>query len=272
MSARPDEPLTPEQTRAREALLSLTSAAPSPAFEARLRAQFTRGAFGERAPREGVRPGSGSWVVPALAWAACLAIAVLAFDRGPAWEVSRTSGSGVVLVGGRLIPIADTGALTAALAHGGRVRAPAEGELELVAPGQLAVHLAKGSDVVLPPAPGRWFRRAARAEVRDGEAFVTTGRGFHGASLTVATSEAMVEVVGTTFAVLRHGEGTCVCVMEGRVRVGAVGEAPVEVEAGTRRFCYPRASGRPSESAPILEYSEHALHELQSGTADRLGR
>jgi len=274
MTAHDEDRLSPQEARVRAALLALPAAEADPAYRSRLRAQFTSGAIEAAGPAvKRLPPRAGtSWFAPALAAAACLAFVLVTFDRGPAWQVTRVRGAGTVLVGDRMVELSDAAGLSAALARGGRVRLPADGELEIVAPGSMAIDLARGSDVVVPPAPGRWFRRSARAEVKTGEAFITTGRDFHGARLTVTTEEATVEVVGTTFAVLRHEEGTCVCVMEGRVIVGAAGEEAVEVGAGLRRFCYPRALARASESAPILDYSVHALHELRASTARLLDR
>ncbi len=274
MTPHEDDPLTPEQDRVRVAVRALPAAEADTEFRARLRAQFTRGAFA------GVQPtivplslrARPVWLGTALAVAAGLVLGVMLFNQGPAWQIARVRGEGTVLVGDRMLSLRDVRNLTAALAHGGRVRLPADAELDLVAPGAIAMTLSSGSDVDVPRAPGRWFQRNAHAVVRAGETYITTGRRFHGAHLTVTTDEARVEVVGTTFAVLRHEEGTCVCVMEGKVLVGAVGEPPSEVGAGVRRFCYPRALGLPSESAPILESSEHALHALRSSTTRLLER
>ena len=274
MTAHDGDGLTPEQEGARAALLALPTAESDAAFRARLRTQFTTGTLIEQQPSIVSLPGrSGpAWLGAGLAVAAGLVLAVMLFNQGPDWQVTRVRGQGTVLVGERMLSLTDRGNLNAALAHGGRVRLPADAELDLVAPGAMAMTLAAGSDVEVPRAPGRWFLRNAHAVVRSGETYITTGRRFHGAHLTVTTEEARVEVVGTTFAVLRHEEGTCVCVMEGKVRVGGVGEAPVEVAAGVRRFCYPRALGRPSESAPILESSEHTLHALRTSAARQLDR
>lgn len=274
MTPHDDDRLTPEQERARAALRALPTAEPEAAFRARLREQFTRGALAGAQPAIlplPVRTGPG-WLGTALAVAAGLVLGVMLFNQGPAWQIARVRGEGTVLVGDRMLSLRDVANLNAALARGGRVRLPADAEIDLVAPGAIAMTLSAGSDVEVPRTPGRWFQREAQAVVRAGETFFTTGRGFHGAHLTVATEEARVEVVGTTFAVLRHEEGTCVCVMEGKVRVGAIDETPVEVGAGVRRFCYPRALGLPSESAPILESSEHALHALRASTARLLER
>jgi len=274
MTPYDDDRLTPEQDRVRAVLLALPAAEANTEFRTRLRAQFISGALAEQQPAIVPLPARAgpAWLGAALAVAAGLVLGVMLFNQGPIWQIARVRGEGTVLVGDRMLSMRDVGNLSAALARGGRVRLPADAEMDLVAPGAIAMTLSPGSDVDVPPAPGRWFQRIAHVVVRAGETYITTGRRFHGAHLTVATDEARVEVVGTTFAVLRHEEGTCVCVMEGKVLVGAVGEAPVEVGAGVRRFCYPRALGLPSESAPILESSEHALHALRSSTTRLLER
>lgn len=274
MTPHDEDLLGPGEDRVRAALLALPVIDAEPAFRARLRSQFTQGAFESQAGGVGrISPLPRSeWIGAALAVAACLVLAFLVLDRGPDWQVTRTGGQGSVLVGNRMVPLSDVATLSAALARGGRIRLPASGTLELVAPGSIAMSLAEGSEVVIPRAPGRWFGRSVRAEVRNGEAFITTGRRFSGSHLTVTTDEATVEVVGTTFAVLRHPEGTCVCVMDGRVRVSPAGESVIEVGAGLRRFCYPRGSARTSESAPILGYSEKVLHQLRDSTERLLER
>ena len=274
MTRHEEDRLAPEQDRVRAALLALPAAEADTEFRVRLRAQFTSGALAGRQSAIVELPMRTDpvWLGAALAVAAGLVLGVMLFNQGPAWQIVRVRGEGTVLVGDRMFSVNDVGNLSTALARGGRVRLPENAEMDLVAPGAIAMTLSSGSDVDVPRAPGRWFQRNALAVVRAGETFFTTGRRFHGAHLTVATDEANVEVVGTTFAVLRHEEGTCVCVMEGKVRVGATGESAVEVGAGVRRFCYPRALGKPSESAPILESSEHALHALRASTTRLLER
>jgi ferric-dicitrate binding protein FerR (iron transport regulator) len=99
------------------------------------------------------------------------------------------------------------------------------------------MQVAPGTDLTLPASAGRWFGRATRASVANGEVRITTGTGFHGARLAVETPEAMVQVTGTTLAVICEPTGTCVCVLEGSVRVAAqAGGAGVPVSEGHRRY------------------------------------
>jgi ferric-dicitrate binding protein FerR (iron transport regulator) len=82
-----------------------------------------------------------------------------------------------------------------------------------------------------------------------------------------------VRAVGTAFAVLRDPAGaTCVCVMEGRVRVneaGAAAATAVDVPAGMRRIV---EHGYSAETRPILAESVHRLHHQRDVAGARLGR
>jgi ferric-dicitrate binding protein FerR (iron transport regulator) len=89
----------------------------------------------------------------------------------------------------------------------------------------------------------------------------------------VSTPEVSVRAVGTAFAVLRDPAGaTCVCVMEGRVRVNEAGAAAanaVDVPAGMRRIVEP---GQGAETKPILDDSVHRLHHQRDVAGALLGR
>src|SRR5439155_21429600 len=100
-----------------------------------------------------------------------------------------------------------------------------------------------------PDSPRRWFRRRVEADVSAAGLPITTGCHFRGARLDIVTPSANVEISGTTVAVICEPEGTCVCVLEGRVQVGEKGGKGVAVEQGRRRFIY--NDGREPESAVI---------------------
>lgn len=271
MSER-DDITTESQARARDAVRALAPAVPDPAFRARLRGQFVAGTITPAAPRV-VR---GPWAVRPAFWvplaaAAGFALAFFTINRAPDWQVIATSGTGTVQVGSQVVPAVQREAIAALVRRGGHIRLSDDVSLDLVSPGQIAVSLAPGCDITLPPAPNRIWDRAAHADLAMGDAFFATGPHFHGASLDVTTDEANAHVVGTSFAVLRQPHGTCVCVMEGRVRVNhelTPGDV-VEVPAGLRRMCY---DDSPSETGPILKYSEHALHHLRAASQAALNR
>jgi ferric-dicitrate binding protein FerR (iron transport regulator) len=260
----------------RDAVAGRTHGRPDPAFRARLKQEFQSGRFG--APRVPVprRP----WFARPALWlpvaAGLLVVAGLVANRGPDWRVVSAHGDGSVHVGGASFAPEDDERIAAALRRGGDVRIEGAVTLDLVAPGVLAVTLAPGTSMTLPATPGRWWSRAARARVDAGDAYFSTGRGFHGARLRVSTPEVEVLAVGTAFAVLRHEQGSCVCVMEGRVRVttlsggeGREARESVVVPEGMRRLV---GVGGSAETLPILEDSVHRLHEQRSSVGSALER
>jgi len=263
-----EQPLTPEERHAREALGSVAPPRADAAFRARLKQEFATGAI---SPRRGAVL-RGPWYARPAAWlplaaAAAVAIVLSGLNRGPDWQVVSARGEGFVIVGERPVPLGHAAELAGLLRRGGRVRVPEGASLDLVVPGDIAVSLASGTDATLPAAPNRWWGRGARARVATGDAFFATGRAFHGATLDVETSELRAHVVGTTFAVLRHPEGSCVCVMEGRVQIVDLSEdedETVEIPAGMRRIC--PVSG-PDQTLPILDDSAHELHRLREQSA-----
>jgi ferric-dicitrate binding protein FerR (iron transport regulator) len=275
MSTRDDDRLGVDEERARELVRGLGVPRADAEFRARLKAEFmsgtVRGAKIVPLPASFFRRPS-FWASVASA-AAALVIAVGLGNRGPDWRVTLATGEGEVVVGERHIPLHDSGAIGAALARGGRLRLPAGSTLELVAPGELAVRMTRVTDMTLPPAPNRWFQRDVQVAVRRGDTFYSTGRAFHGARLQVRTAQAQVLVTGTSLAVLSNEDGTCVCVMEGRVGVakvdGATGAMRM-IPAG-KRYVFP-SDGSESFEDDILMYSEHALHALHGSTAKLLGR
>lgn len=264
---------TPDERAASEALRALPRPEAAPAFRARLKHGFTSGALAERPSTPVIRlpiwRRPGFW--PALAAAAAVLLFVAGpLNRGPAWRVVTSRGEGLAIVNGRPIAMAHGVEIGAELARGGRVRIPDDAVLELVASGEIAVRLSAGADADLPAPPNRWFNRSSHARMRHGDLFATTGHAFRGARLVVETDLARVFVTGTSFAVLAHEEGTCVCVMSGTVHVAAQAGPMEVVPPGERCFVYP--DRRVPSHHPVLDSSLHALHDLSAAVKDELGR
>ncbi len=273
MTNRDDEYTEAEQ-RVRDAVRAMAAERPDPEYRARIGRAFASGALKSTVPARPAFPARELGF--ALAAAAAFVVVAFAFNRGPEWRVVTASGAGSAMVDGR--PVALTAeALAPMLRRGGHVVLPDSASLELVAPGQLAVSLVGGTDAQLPPAPNRWFARHVSGRVNVGEAYIQTGRRFHGATLDMITPEANAHVTGTSLAVLRYQEdGTCVCVMQGKVAVsyeeedeGKLERETLMVPQGQRCICPPGGEAR---LGPILHTSEHALHELSGWASEALER
>ncbi len=282
------EPTSAEERDAQQALRKLSRPKADPVARARLRRSFADGSIrpglteivgDPRVP--GVAPARarvtrGPWLADRRAQlglavaAAAIAVAVLALNRPGKWTVTDTTGEGIAVVDGRAIPIDHHEELAAAMRPGARVRVPVGTEIEVASAAGLLMQLTAGTDATLPALPGRWFNRRVRGEIRTGELRITTGRSFRGAQLAIGTPEAQVEVLGTTLAVIREPHGTCVCVLEGRVRVGPTAGDMAEVESGHLRFVFNdgRAPGT-DDMRPIEREKLGMLKESRGGVLDR---
>lgn len=262
--------LTPDERKAGAAVRGLRMRGPSRALRERLQTEFMTGSITSGLDRSRMRQApviSGfpmRWARP-LVWAAAavlIAVTAIGVNRGPAWQVKSVSGSGIVVVGNLPIPLSHTEQLAAALQPGARVRIPPGATLEVMAPGQMAIVLLAGTHVEMPATPGRWFGRRVTATLASGQLRISTGPQFNGARLAIRTPEAEVTVTGTTLAVICEPHGTCVCVLEGRVDVGARGGEMSVVEEGRRRFVFNDGRGpevdemRPAERDRLGEFRD----------------
>jgi ferric-dicitrate binding protein FerR (iron transport regulator) len=276
-------PPTADEIRGREALAHLSDPPARAEFRARLAREFAAGRIAPsgrlenlapaaivedplRLPRPGVPVRRRSWREYAAGWglpaaAAAVLAAVVSLNHGEPWRVVATTGEGIAIVDGRPMPLSHDAEMAASLRPGSRLRIPAGCALEVESGRALRLQLAGGTDAVLPAPPARWFGRGVRSQIRAGELRIATGTGFHGARLAVTTPVAVVEVTGTTLAVTLYDEGTCVCVHEGRVRVGRDRGDMAEVSAGRRRFVY--NDRRPDEPGPIEEQEVPELERLR---------
>ena len=271
MNAERPDLLTPEAARARDALRALATPRADPAFRERLKRDFVTGRIGERR----------ALALPVrwhrrLAWRLALAPAALALlavaawmaDRGPGWSVMAVQGEGTAMVDGAPVPLASREELGRRLRPGARLTVPAGAEVELASLSGVVVQVTAGTEFTLPDTPGRWLRGRVTGAVRHGEVRVTTGPAFAGALLRLDTPEAVVEVTGTTLAVICEPAGTCVCVYDGVVRVGPGGTGMVSVPIGRRRFVF--NDGRPPESAEIRPAENVKLAMFRDGRREWL--
>lgn len=258
--------MEPEERRAAEAVRGLSAPRPDAAYRARLQREFVAGSLtspwvaGTISPHAEEHP-RGMWdslLVPAVA--AVLVVAGLLFNRGPGWQVLGVTGTGSAQVNGRTIALDRPEEIGRAIRDGARVHLPPGVSMTVSAPGRMAVEITPETEAELSAPPARWLGRLASARVAQGEIRITTGERFHGARFEVTTPEARVEVRGTTLAVICEPTGTCVCVMDGVVRVGAHGQPMVDVPAGRRRYVF--HDGRPPEQAEMRPIERVKLGEM----------
>ena len=134
------------------------------------------------------------------------------------------------------------------------VVACAEGtELEVQLGERLRFRMMPGTRLELPAGPGRWFGRHRELKVAAGEIFGTTGGNKLGFPLEFQTRELTAHLTGTTFAVFRTDQGSCVCLWEGGITVTPTAEtqAPTVLEPQSRVWVY--RDGRPAEVLPLTD-------------------
>lgn len=255
MSRRPLE--TTIESRLREARRIPPPPAPLE-FRASLRARFVQGTI--EAPGGLRRRSLAGPLALAAGVAAVAAIALALLDAGPPWRAGGAMGSGAVRLDGR--PVAVESLRGRALRSGSTLEVPEGLQLDLELPGVALMQVAGGTRVTVPGSPGR-IRREARCALESGEVRFATAPSFSG-RLAVHTPEIRARVAGTTFAVIRTAEGSCVCVLEGRVAQVA-GAASDTVRAGFRRTIF--RDGRPPLLEPILPMETMKLGMLREAAA-----
>ena len=264
MTDRDGPPLTSDELRVTERLRSVTPPSADPAFRERLRVDFISGSLGERpriVPMPAARPRRWiQWVMAASA-AAAIVGAVAALNQAPRWTALPSAGTGNLIVNGVSLPVRETSELTRRLRPGSRMKLESTQDLELISSGLIALQLSPGTEIVLPPAPGRWFGRASHASVSGGSLRVTTGRRFNGAHLAITTPEASVHVTGTTLAVIAEPTGTCVCVLEGTAHVSPHRGQAKRVHSGTS--CEVSRGARTSRMVDMRETERPKLLDLR---------
>lgn len=183
-----------------------------------------------------------AWIGAGLAAAAALVIIFGSLNRGPTWWVTAARGDGSLKVDGQTVALDDRDAMRRLLVPGAEIELTGDAELDLCSNGVLALQLAPGTRMTLPPPPARWVGRKAELFARSGELRVTTGKRFPGVQLAVMSPTAAVEIKGTTLAVIIEDTGTCVCVFDGTAMVGRLRGGEWSdmhaVPGGMRRYVY----------------------------------
>jgi ferric-dicitrate binding protein FerR (iron transport regulator) len=259
------EQRTPDEQAVQALLRSVPAPAPSMEFRGRLRVDW----MAERR-----RP---AHVVPlvqagfALAVAAVLAGVFFVANRGPVWELAGVTGEGRIVVGERVVPAAEAAVtLPELLRPGATIQVDAETQIDVAAPEVLVMQMAPGSELTIPGSPGRWLGRSISGGVPDGEVRFVTGPQFEGVHLTIEAPAARIHAAGTTFAVIASAESTCVCVLEGEVRMEARGRHAEPVAAGMRRTVFAhRDEVLDEEIFPMERMKLEMLRDQVRGEAPR---
>lgn len=238
---------TPEEERAAQAVRSLDGPRMDAAFRAGLRERFVSGTLGESARGESPGRRRGA-VIPlvGLAVAATAAFVVWMGSAVPHWTYGGAMGeTGELWVCGMLMDPGEPESIDAMLHAGTPVRTKGDLQVDLVLHDRLSLQLAPESEVTVPEWPKRWFGGAAACEVSRGEVRFATGPRYD-ERLEVRSPLAVVEVTGTTLAVISGADSSCVCVLEGEVRMTDADGSVHLVEEGSRRTVY-------REGSPVVE-------------------
>jgi hypothetical protein len=247
-----------------------------PEFRERLRRNFVSGAVG--APRHG----QGGHRRPTTGWLrglglAAAAVALLAIGlsllrprteaEAPRWSTHASGAQASrIRIGDRVLTLpADTREFAAALDAGIAFTIEDTLTLDLVLGRLMSVQVTPGTSVRLPArSPGT---QSLAGDLLAGEIRVSTGPDFAGRTLSFHATGAEVLVRGTTFAVIRGADSTCVCVYEGRVDIHPDSGAAAPLDAGLRWI---HADGAPeARTEPITPMEAMKLQMFRDAAIER---
>lgn len=263
MSSTERDGLSPQQERAREQLRALASPAVDPAFRERLKAQFVAGTIPESehfSRGRATRAARRAWMrigVP-LAAAAALVLMIGVLNQGPSW--SMIEGEGRASIDGVPVSLDDSEQVDELLHEGAVVEMDADSRACFLQGRVVLAELTPRARVTLPNAPGRWLGKQMEGTVHSGIVRWVTGPAFPGSRLAIATPESEVEVTGTSFTLMCTEGGTCVCVLEGDVKVTDEIAGSDMVTGGERKTVF-RTGARP-------DYGD--MHESERAALTRL--
>jgi len=151
----------------------------------------------------------------------------------------------------------------------GRLDTPEFGEFELALGNSLRLRMAPCSGIVLPRPPRRWNPEDMTISVLHGELFASTGGDKLPAAIEVVTDVLSARITGTTFAVFKIPDATCVCLLEGSVQITPTvgGSTTIEVPVESKVLVF--NDGRPHEIVPIDDMERSKLQMLRDRARQR---
>jgi len=274
MSERENMDLSPEELRIQASVRGLDEVRAEDAFREKLRQQFVSGDFEDSAepnvsaasaeivgsPRR-KRRSWGFAIVPAIA--AMLAIIFLGGNE-PGWELSALRGEGTLIINGVAVEASDFAAVARLIEPEARVVVPEGLEVDVLLDGVIVFGVVGPVDFTVPNEPAKAPYNYA-VNVHHGEFRIKTGPDFEGRQMVMTTSDGQTEIVGTTIAIFKNADLTCVCILEGTASVGKDDDHMDAVPAGMRKVIF--ADGRDPLIIPIESGHETSLIAFKKVTA-----
>jgi len=285
MNERDNMNLTPEELRLQKSVRGLGEVRANDAFAEKLRQQFVSGEIeiatettdptdptkttetteSPKVVELPVRPRrSRRYLVALPAIAALLAIVFLG-GGDPVWKLEDVRGTGTVTINGQTAAAADHAAVAKMIAPEARISVPEGVQLDVVLDGVLVVGIAGPADFTLPANPED-EPYLYQATIHDGEFRIKTGPKFLGREVLLLTSEGRVEITGTTVAVFKDVDVTCVCILEGSAMIGKDRDHLDRISAGMRKVMF--ADGREPLIIPIEPGHKDGLLEFEGYNDD----
>ena len=227
-------------------LRRLPPAVASPEARERTRLAFMAGAVQDEAPPKRVEKRRSRWATMLMAAAlGVLAVALYGWQSADQWVVLDAVEAGGITVEGQTVAVGES-------FGSGSVVVAAGSELELQLGSSPRVRLLEGTELELPSGPGRWFGIDRTLKLASGEIYGTSGGQKLSFDLAFVTDELSARMTGTTFAVFRTDEASCVCLWVGGIDVtsAASGEV-VSLEPLSRIWIY--RDGRAPEVLPLSD-------------------
>jgi len=281
MSERNDMNLTPEERRIQESLRGLGEVRADEAFRAKLRQQFLSGQIAGTAadaaaiaddkppqvrelPRRARRPRRRLALAAFPAIAAALFVIFLS-GKDIAWQLEDVRGTGNVTVNGQTAASTDRDAVAGLIVPEARISVPEGLQLDVVLDDVLVLGVAGPADFTLPANPDQ-EPYVYQATIHDGEFRIKTGPKFSSRKVLLLTTEGRVEITGTSVAVFKNAEVTCVCVLEGTAMIGRDRDHLDAIGGGMRKVMF--VDGRDPLIIPIEPGHKEGLLEFESYNQD----